>query len=264
MNTFGVDENGVIITEVSVDKITPQFKRVVDSVLHEILHELASQLDSAYLYGSIATGKAIEGKSDLDMILVFKEKVDEELSKKIFVLEEKLTKEYELILRDVGLATTCVADALSEKERLGGLCFLKHLSVCIYGNDLTKDVPGFKPSKDISKGFNGDIAKNIKSSKAKIENAPSGQELRKLSRSLSKKVIRTGFSLVMPRSGSWTTNLQISVDIFLRYYPKKAVEMNTVLEWSRIGSEDKKTIIEFIDTFGLWLTKEFEKEILVG
>lgn len=264
MKTFGVDENGIIITEVSIDKITPPFKIIVDKVLHAILADPASQLDSVYLYGSIATGKAVKGKSDLDIIVVFKEKANDELLKKISSLEAKLTKEYELIFRDVGLATTHVDDALSEKERLGGLCFLKHLSVCIYGDDITKNVSGFKPTKAVAKGFNGDIAKSLKSLKEKIKNAISGQEVKKVSQLLAKKIIRTAFSLVMPRAASWTTNLQTSVETFLQYYPEKTKEMNTVLGWSKIGTDDKEEILKFINTFGLWLTQKFKEEILVA
>lgn len=38
--------------------------------------------------------------------------------------------------------------------------------------------------------------------------------------------------------------------------------MSTALNWSKSGSSDKQDIIEFIDKFGTWLVKEFEKEIL--
>jgi uncharacterized protein len=262
MEVFGVDKNGIIITEVSADKITSPFREIVENILNSILGEFSTQLNAVFLYGSIATGKAVVGKSDLDILIVFNEKLTEELSRRVLSLEEKLTNEYESTLRDVGLATTCVADALSEKERKGSLCFLKHLCVCIYGEDFTKDIPGFKPSREVAKGFNGDIAKVLESFKGKLEKGTGAEEIKKLSQSVAKKIVRTGFSLVMPRSNSWTTNLQTSADTFAYYYPEKAPEMNTSLEWSKVGNENRYIVIEFIDTFGVWLTREFEKEII--
>ena len=263
MNTFGVDENGIIITEVSLLKITTPFKQIVEAVKDEVLQAFGSDIDSIYLYGSVANGRAIEGKSDLDIILVFKEKASEELSKKVKDLEVRLTSEYQPILRDVGFATTYTADALSEQERLGGLCFLKHLCVCIYGNDITKDIPGFKPSKEVARGFNGDIDKSLTSYRTKLKEAVSEQEVKNLSQSIGKKIVRTGFSLVMPRTESWTTNMQKSCDTFTYYYPEKKVEMEKALVWSKEGLADATQVLQFLDTFGTWLTEEFDREILL-
>jgi uncharacterized protein len=264
MNKFGVDESGIIITEVSPDKITSQYKPVVTAVLNSILEKFGPQLDGVYLYGSVPTGNAIEQNSDLDMLLVLKEKPDQELSEKISDLEKTLCADYEPMLRGVGLGISNVAEAKSEKEKFGLMCFMKHLCICIYGNDITKDIPGFKPSKEVAEGFNGDLAQSLESSKAKIEKATLESEIKKRSQAVSKKIIRTGFSLVMPRSESWTTDLQTSVDTFANHYPEKTIEMNTALEWAKAGSSDKQKVVEFIDTFGQWLTKEFQEQILIN
>lgn len=261
MNTFGVDEDGIIITEVSLLKITAPFKQIVEAVKDEVLQAFGSDIDSIYLYGSVANGRAIEGKSDLDIILVFKEKASDELSKKVKDLGERLTEQYKLTLRDVGFATTYTSDALSEKERLGGLCFLKHLCVCICGNDITKDIPGFKPSRDVARGFNGDIEKSLTSYRTKLKEAVSKQDIKNLSQSIGKKIVRTGFSLVMPRAESWTTNMQKSCDTFTYYYPERKAEMETALAWSKEGSADATQVLQFLDTFGSWLTEEFDREI---
>ena len=187
---------------------------------------------------------------------------DKQLSDKISALEQRLSEGYKDSLREVGFAISYVAEATSEKENFGLMCFMKHLCICIYGNDLTKDVGGFKPTKEVAKGFNSDIAKGLESSKTKLENATSEAEILRLSQQVSKRIIRTGFSLVMPRLQSWTTNLETSVDSFIKFYPERATQMQIALEWSKEGSEDKESVIEFINTFGLWLTKEFEREIL--
>jgi predicted nucleotidyltransferase len=263
MNKFGIDDNGFIITEVSVDKITPQHKTIVDEVLSAIVEKLTSQIGGIYLYGSVATGKAIEGKSDLDILIVLKETPDKSLSEEIKSLESTLSEKYEPMLRGVGLTVTSIPEVTSEKERYGYMCYIKHLCVCVYGNDITKDTLSFTPSKEIAKGFNGDITEVLKSYKDKIEKSTSELELKKLSQEVSKKIVRTGFSLVMPRSGSWSTDLQSSFDTFVYYYPEKAKDMNVVLEWARGCFSDKASVVEFMEVFGKWLSEEFEREILM-
>lgn len=263
MNKFGVDDNGFIVTEVSVDKITPQYKTIVDGVLSTIIEKFTSQIDGIYLYGSVATGKAVEGKSDLDILIVLKEIPDKTLSEDIKSLENILSERYEPMFRGVGLTVTNIAEVTSEKEKYGYMCYIKHLCVCVYGSDITKDIPSFKPSKEVAKGFNGDISEVLKSYKDKIEKVTSELELKKLSQEVSKKIIRTGFSLVMPRSGSWSTDLQSSFDTFIYYYPEKAEDMGVALGWASGTSADKVSVIEFIETFGKWLSEEFEREILM-
>ncbi|MDQ5912537.1 MAG: uncharacterized protein QG568_752 [Patescibacteria group bacterium] len=264
MNKFGVDNNGIIVTEVSADKVTSQYKPIVSEVLNSIVKELASQLDGVYMYGSVATGKAVEGKSDLDILLVLKDAPNNELSEKISILEKSLSEKYEPKLRGVGLTVTNVGEVTSEKEKYGYMCYIKHLCVCIYGNDVTKDVPAFHPSKEVAKGFNGDIGERLEFYKDKIEKETSELELKKLSQEVSKKIVRTGFSLVMPRSGSWSTDLQSSFDIFAYYYPERTSEMKTALDWARGVSVEKSAVIEFIKIFGQWLSEEFEREISVN
>lgn len=262
MNKFGIDNNGFIITEVSLDKITPQYKPIVEEVVSSMVQELAAELDGIYLYGSVATGKAIEGKSDLDVLLVLKDIPNATLSEKISDLEKSLSQKYEPMLRGVGLTVANIVEVNSEKERYGYMCYIKHLCVCVYGNDVTKDVQPFKPSREVAKGFNGDIKESLSSYKGKIEKAESESDLKKLSQEISKKIVRTGFSLVMPRLESWSTDLQSSYDSFIHYYPEKTGEMSMASDWAKNGSLDKTAVLGFLETFGKWLTEEFDREIL--
>ena len=168
MKRFGVDKHGFIITEVSIKKIPYIYKPIVADVLDAVIKKYAKDLESIYLYGSVATGKAIKGGSDLDILLVLKGNLDKKLTKSVAGLEKSLSKKYINILRGVGLGITNVREVKSLKERDGLLCYVKHLCVCIYGNDLTKNVPSFKPTKALAKGFNGDIAQKLRLNRSKF------------------------------------------------------------------------------------------------
>ncbi|MGD0729351.1 MAG: nucleotidyltransferase domain-containing protein [Candidatus Micrarchaeaceae archaeon] len=261
MKKFGVDRNGFIITEVSIKKISPIYKHVVTCVSDIILSKYAKDIESIYLYGSVVTGKAIKGKSDLDILLVFKNNPNGIVAKNVKTLEKNLSKKYINILRGIGLAITSIQEVKNPKEKYGLLCFIKHLCVCIYGNDITVNIPKFKPTKAVAKGFNGDIAEKLEINRRKFLKHLTTSEIKKLSQETSKRIIRTGFSLVMPRTKSWTTNLQKSVDTFIYYYPEKKAEMTKALEWSKAGTVNKQAIIDFIDSFGLWLSTEFNEQI---
>lgn len=261
MKRFGVDKNGFIITKVSVKNISPIYKPVIAYVLDTIVSKYAKDIKSIYLYGSVATGKAIKGKSDLDILLVFKENPNLKPTKNMKTLEKKLSKKYIVILRSIGLAITSIQEVKSAKEKYGLLCYIKHLCVCIYGNDITRDISKFKPTKAVAKGFNGDIAEKLELNRRKFLKQLTPSEIKKLSQETSKRIIRTGFSLVMPRAKSWTTDLQKSVDTFIYYYPEKRTEISMALKWSKEGTVNKQAVINFIDSFGLWLSTEFNKQI---
>ena len=194
MKKFGVDKNGFIITKVSTKNISPFYKPVVAYVLDTIVSKYAQYLESIYLYGSVATGKAIKGKSDLDILLVFKMNPSVKLAKNVKTLEKKLSKKYINILRGVGLAITSIQEVKSPKEKYGLICYIKHLCVCIYGNDITRYIPKFKPTNAVAKGFNGDIAEKLELSRRKFLKHLTPSEIKKLSQETSKRIIRTGFS----------------------------------------------------------------------
>lgn len=256
MKRLGVDESGFILTEVFPEKIGPTFRPIVEHVLNLIIQEVDALLDGVYLYGSVATGRAVEGTSDLDIILVFLAPPELAVKKKIEHLGLCLSNQYEKQLRGVGLEMTDVTDVCSEKERFGGMCFLKHLCICIYGNDLTKDIPAFRPSADIAKAFNGDLGQSLPGWKKKIEEAASDGELEKVARSFAKKIVRAGFSLVMPRAGAWTSDLNTAAEMFIEYYPDQSRGINTALIWAKSGFRDRRAIVDFIDTFAIWLADE--------
>jgi hypothetical protein len=46
-----------------------------------------------------------------------------------------------------------------------------------------------------------------------------------LSSAVARRLVRAGFTLVMPRWGGWTSDLDLSAELFGRYYPERAGQM---------------------------------------
>lgn len=259
MSPFGVDQNGIIVNEADLGKISSTFQPLVDSVLSAAIANLSAEVESVYFYGSIVTGTAVLGKSDLDVILVLKHEPSAETGQKIKELESRLTAQHKPLVRGVALGFTSVEQLQRAEERYAGVCFLKHLCVRAHGADLTKDIDGFKPTWQVAQGFNGDIRQSLDRARLKVVNAESEYEVQVLSQALGKKLVRTGFSLVMPRLASWTTQLRTSYEAFAGLYPERGVQMALALQWAGVGTTDKTEVLAFIDSFGQWLANEFER-----
>jgi hypothetical protein len=56
---YGIDNEGFILTEVEYPKISPDYMKVVQDISVTILNVLQVVIHSMYLYGSIASGKAV-------------------------------------------------------------------------------------------------------------------------------------------------------------------------------------------------------------
>jgi hypothetical protein len=81
--------------------------------------------------------------------------------------------------------------------------------------------------------------------------------LRALSRYVGRRVVRTGFTLVMPRWGGWTSDLGESAAVFGRYYPARAGQMKAAAAIGRAPAADRAVLSMLIDDLGPWLAAEY-------
>ena len=259
MKKYGVDKNGFIITEVGLNKIKPTFKKVLDTIKDEVIIKFGEKIHSLYLYGSVATGKARIKSSDLDLLLILRKKPTSKIQKDIKKFQDNISTEHLNKFRGVGISLTHAEEVI--KDTYGWGCCMKHLCVCLYGEDLGKNLPRFKPSKRVAKAFNGDIEKHINSVLKQLKSAHSSQEVISICSSTLRKIVRTGFCLVMEQEQSWTTDLKKSYEIFSKYYPKQSVQMKKALILAQRPTTNTKELGKFLEDFGSWLSEEVEKKL---
>jgi len=241
---YGVDKNGFILTKVKVSKIKKPFVKLIAEVKDELLLNFEEQIDSIYLYGSVATGEAEVKKSDLDVLVVFKKKPSIKSKKLIENLSEKLSKKHKALVREVGIVLSDVKEV--NKDTYGWGCFLKHLCVDIHGENLSGKLPNFKPTRKVAEAFNGDCKKVIMAARKKLSGHPNKKEVLKISSSTARKILRTGFSLVMEKEKSWTTDLKKSYLVFTKHYPEQKAAMKKVLEMALSPTNSKSELIELL------------------
>lgn len=73
--------------------IQPVFATALDEVIHVFQTEFPIELHSLYVYGSVAQGTAIAGKSDLDLCVVFYYPADD-LERKISEIQSYIMNLY--------------------------------------------------------------------------------------------------------------------------------------------------------------------------
>src|ERR1044072_7031232 len=159
MTKSGLDSNGFILSEVSQDNVLREYQDVIDASVTALKAALPDVTHSVYVYGSVARGNAVRGKSDLDLLVIFKRKLTQQEQDKLNNLQKELSGQHKALVREVGIAdATCTYDEMLDPEnKYGWGAYLKILCVCVDGEDLTKRFEKFKGSPDIAIGFNGDV-----------------------------------------------------------------------------------------------------------
>ena len=72
--------------------------------------------------------------------------------------------------------------------------------------------------------------------------------------------MRTGFTLVMPRWGGWTSDLDESAAVFGHYYPARADQMRVAAAVGRAPAADRAVLGMLIGDLGPWLAAEYVAE----
>ncbi|NYF81358.1 nucleotidyltransferase domain-containing protein [Granulicella arctica] len=261
MTRDGLDAEGYIEICCAVEKISPVYRPVLDDSIALLTSTFEARLHGIYLYGSVATGHARLGKSDIDLLVIFSNPISDPDQAKIKHVAKNLSASYQSCVREIGIGAAPLQEALS-KESLPGLgCFIKHLCVCVAGEDIRPLLPKFRPSIEVARGFNGDYAIDTQATLNELGETNQPAIAQAVMRRICRKTVRTGFSLVMPRLGRWTTELETSFEYFCRYYPEKRTSMTLILDWIQRPPEDKTEFLRTVTPLAEWLTTEFDRVI---
>ncbi len=261
MRARGVDEDGYFIREGSLARVQPEFAPVVEAARAAIsaafgagLH--GAYLHSAYLYGSIPRGAAVPGVSDLDLLLVLHDEPGPAARDAAGALENDLDGRFPQV-SGVGAGLASVATILSEQERNDLGWFVACLCTPLAGDDLADRLPRYRPTSLLARETNGDIGDRVAAWHERLADARGDAALRLLSRPVSRGLVRTGLTLVMPRWGGWTSDLTESAAVFGRYYPERLRQMAQAALIARVPTADRAVLGMLIDDLGPWLAAEY-------
>ncbi|WP_316316054.1 hypothetical protein, partial [Clavibacter michiganensis] len=119
-------------------------------------------------------------------------------------LDEALDKEFAQI-DGAGTLLSSRARLLSDLETYDGGWFVACLCTPLLGDDLAEYLPRYRPDTLLARETNGDLGLLLPRWRARIAGADDSDDARRpLVRFMSRRLVRTGFTLVMPRWGGWT------------------------------------------------------------
>lgn len=256
MTDRGLNDDGTIAREGALDRVPAAFAPVVDAARTRIAKTFGPRLHSAYLYGSIPRGTAVVGASDLDLLAVLRDEPAAADRAAARALEALLDQAFPQI-NGVGVVLGSVPATLSELERYDGGFFVACLCTPLVGDDLAARLPRYYPTSLLARETNGDLALTLPRWRARLAQAVADAERRTLSRPVGRRLVRTGFTLIMPRWGGWTSDLDRSAELFARYYPERAEQMRRAAAIGRTPTADPAVLAMLIDDLGPWLAAEY-------
>ncbi len=159
-----------------------------------------TRLHSAYLYGSIPRGTAVPGVCDLDLLLALHEEPTAADRADARAVEDALDRSHDLI-DGVGILLSGVRTLMSAAERHDSGFFIACLCTPLLGPDLADRLPRFRPTSLLARETNGDLALVLPRWRSRAAGAATDAERKALARTVGRRVVRTGFTLVMPRWG---------------------------------------------------------------
>ncbi|MHA6761889.1 nucleotidyltransferase [Streptacidiphilus sp. PAMC 29251] len=257
MGAKGLDEDGFIAREGALGQVPEGFVPVVDAARERIARVFdSSRLHSAYLYGSVPRGTAIPAVSDLDVLLALHGEPTGADRADADVLEAALDSAFEQV-NGVGILLFSTRTLLSDLERHDLGWFVACLCTPLLGDDLADELPRYRPTPLLARETNGDLDLALPHWRKQEAAASTDAGRSTLSRAVARRIVRTGFTLVMPRWGGWTSDLAESAEAFGRYYPQRAAQMHLAATTARTPTADSAVLSVLIDDLGPWLAAEY-------
>ena len=192
------------------------------------------------------------------------------------------------IIDGAGLLCWPVSRILDPAERYDLGFFLACLCTPLLGEDVARWLPRYRPTRRLARDTNGDIAAFLGRARADLDRADRdragraradrdragrdragrdragrdrGGDIRRLCRSVTRKLVRTGFTLVMPRWGGWTSDLFVAARVFGEYYPAQAEAMADAAVLARAPAGDAAIVSDLIGGLGGWLAQEYGRTV---
>ncbi|MEU7434561.1 nucleotidyltransferase [Streptomyces sioyaensis] len=256
-NGTGLDEDGYFVREGSLDRVSAGFAPVVAEVGARLgAHFGPARLHSSYLFGSIPRGTAVPGVSDLDALLALREEPTDADHAAARAVEDRLDTAFPQ-LNGAGILLFSAARLLSERERHDLGWFVACLCTPLSGPDLAARLPRYRPTSLLARETNGDLFRSLPGLRERAAAATTEAERTRLTRGVSRRLVRTGFTLVMPRWGGWTSDLAESAEVFGRYYPAHAGQMRAAARAARTPAAHPELLDELLSGLAPWLAGEY-------
>lgn len=251
----GVSTSGTITTGADINRVSAPFRPVLDAAITAVSRR--DEMAALYVYGSVATGEAVAGRSDVDLLTV---DLDAVYARSIAA---ELSSRFVDVCRAVEVAAASAADLTGDHDdAYGGRVFLRHYCVLLSGPDHDRSTHDFPADARAARGFNGDIADLERGWGEVIDTA----EPSALGRRIARKSLLAVAGLVSVADGIWTTDRDTAASRWADLEPDLADGLALLRAWSngtvQPGRDDVQNALagivariveQFADRIGLWV-----------
>ncbi|MFD9129020.1 nucleotidyltransferase domain-containing protein [Kitasatospora sp. NPDC059571] len=264
----GLCADGTIAREGALDRVPPAFVPLVAAARTAITGAYGEPssgapgdpagpvLHSAYLYGSVPRGTARPGASDLDLLIALHREPTSADRATARAVEGDLDGRFGVV-DGVGILLFAAEALLSELERHDLGFFVACLCTPLLGEDLGTRLPRYRPTALLARETNGDLALLLPQWRHRADAAGTADERRRLCRGVARRLVRTGFTLVMPDWGGWTSDLRRSAELCAARYPARAGQLRLAADAALAPSADPAVLEMLIGDLAPWLAAEY-------
>jgi hypothetical protein len=197
-----------------------------EGLLGEAVASLTEHDESVdvYVYGSVATGMAVVGVSDVDLLAVgaFPADADE--------IARTMSQRHQADCRGVEVAVAQRQDYVGEDDEVyGNRVFLRHYCVHLSGPQAVRVTASFPADARAARGFNGDIGRHLDQWRAE---ADVGVPAKSLGRKVARKTLLAVAGLVSVHDQTWTTDRDSAATRWANLHPDLARDLAKLKSWS--------------------------------
>ena len=216
----GVAADGTIRTGAHRDRVPAAF----EPVLADAVAFAGGSGASLYVYGSVATGTARPGSSDVDLLSIGLPDAA--------ILGQRLSARYPGRCRGVEIAAATAADFAGDSDAAYGYqVFLRHYCVHLVGPDPSAALPAFPADARAARGFNGDLGRHHRRWRQGLESATQAADL--LGVRAARKTLLAVAGLVSVHDHTWTTDRARAVRRWSELEPSLAARLARLLSWAK-------------------------------
>ncbi|MET3613370.1 putative nucleotidyltransferase [Rhizobium aquaticum] len=243
--------DGLIATP-SQKPFQAEYQPLLSDIGFLLMSEPGLRVHSVYVYGSIAEGRAIPEKSDLDLSLILFQPLSREESFLLETCKARFEAAYPFLTKvdfDVG----SLQDLRSEKTALAWSYWLKHHCRCIAGEDLSTEIEPYRPSLRLALAVNGDYSAVLHRYLAEIKASKTRALTQRLLKEASRKAIRSTNILRTEHATDWPATLEDHVDRMGRLYPERREDMEMLLTCATSPQSAPDDFAARLERFVKWM-----------
>ncbi|MBS7809772.1 nucleotidyltransferase domain-containing protein [Roseococcus pinisoli] len=251
---MAVDADGFIPTLPDI-AFQSEFRPLLNEARLRLAAEAGPLLHSLYVYGSVAEGRAVPYRSDLDLSLVVIRALSEAEAAKLDEIRAWLERAHPVATKvDFDIGT--LDEVRSAEGKFSWGYWLKHHCQCLHGDDLRPEFSPFRPSREIAWAVNGNYRTVLSDYDARIRLAPTEEEAQRLQREAARKVIRSTNILRRDTDTDWPMTLEEHVARLTRRHPLMAAEAQFFLAQASLPAGPPSVFLTHLRRFVQWMSSE--------